>query len=79
MMHPLDKWSPLYVDGDWSLETSMWFNFNHSIIITCNCESQPTQTWAAYRHFNLPCSVCREFIPDHIQAMWVLLTGDMAP
>ena len=66
----------LFKTDHWRIETNTAMGLH--IIHTC-----PTgclisyRCWWDYNDFKQECPECRKFIPDHLQAIYVFLTGDM--
>jgi hypothetical protein len=69
-------WTEIYREGGWWLSEQKSWGWGYTVMHECqdgNC--RPTRP--EYKYFNHPCAWCFEVVPEGIQALYVLLTGDM--
>ncbi len=64
-------------DGNWALTSCLGFGHGYYIRHMCRGTAQYGKAWCDYSYFKHPCPLCKEYVPEGLQAMFVFLTGHM--
>jgi hypothetical protein len=68
-------WTEIHREGNWWLSEQKSWGHGYCVMHSCSAGTRPKRP--EYSCFNIPCAWCDEVVPESIQTVYVLLTGDI--